>query len=140
MALPEIKYKLVRDRVNIYRDFTINLIMYIFEYYLDKETLKLDEDIHNHFKFCFNKVCDEYLKEGINFKENSELLDYLYQYFYHQFYKSEQVEKMDYYVKWWDDVYAVDVQRNNNVLRLLVEIYLLFDKSITLEKNILELV
>ena len=140
MALPEIKYKLVRDRVEIYRDFTINLINYVFEYYLDKETLKLDQDIRNHFKFCFNKVCEEYLEEGMDFKENVELRDYLYQYFYHQFYKSEQDEKIDYYMKFWDDVFAVDVQRNNNVLRLLVEIYLLFDKSVTSDKNILELV
>ena len=69
------KYLIIKDRVEYYKDFTFNLVSYIFEYYLDKETLSLDEDIYNHFKFCYNKVCAEFLKEEIDFRENKELID-----------------------------------------------------------------
>lgn len=140
MPILDVKYKLVKDRVEIYRDFTINLINYIFEYYLDKETLSNSTDIYNHYMFCYNKVCDEFLLEEINFKDNSELINYFFDYFYYQVYKTDNEPVIDHLVKFWNDTFTVETQRTKGALRALVEIYLLFDKSITSEKNILELV
>ena len=62
------KYIIVKDRVEIYKDFALNLLYYINHYYIDYESINADEDIGNHFNWCFNKVCDEFLLEGINFK------------------------------------------------------------------------
>jgi hypothetical protein len=140
MPLLNVKYKLVKDRVEIYRDFTINLINYIFEYYLDKNTLSSNEDIYNHYTFCYNKVCDEFLLEEIDFKKNEELINYFFDYFYYQVYKVDDDPNIDYLIKFWNDTFSVDTQRSKGALRALVEIYLIFDKSITQEKNILELV
>ena len=66
-----IKYKVIKDRVEIYRDFTLNLLSCIYDYYLDKETLSLDQDIRNHFMFCYNKICKQFLMEDIDFRENN---------------------------------------------------------------------
>jgi hypothetical protein len=134
------KYMIVKDRVTYYRDFTMNLVHYIYDFYLDKETLALDQDIYNHFTFCYNKVCDEFLKEEVNFKNNKKLIDYFYSYFYHHFYKSEKEVKKDFFIKFWSTIFDVDKPKNRNTLNVLIELYEVFDQSITKEKNILELI
>lgn len=134
------KYSLIRDRVEYYRDFTINLLHHIYNYYLDKETLYLDVDIRNHFTFCYNKTCDEFLEEGIDFTENERLIDYFYTYYYHHFYKTEKDVPKEHFLKFWKNVWDVDKQRNKSVLKMMVEIYAIYDDSINSEKNILELV
>lgn len=134
------KYMIIRDRVEIYKDFTFNLLYCIFDYYLDRQTLALDVDIKNHFMFCYNKVCSEFKKEEIDFSNNKELIDYFYAYYYHQFYKSSSDQPQQYFVKFWRDIFNIDKQRNKNLLKIMIELYSIFDKSITADKNILELV
>lgn len=134
------KYMIIKDRVEIYKDFTFNLLSYIYDYYLDKQTLSLDVDIHNHFTFCYNKVCDEFKDEGIQFTGNSELKNYFYTYYYHQFYKTEKDVPQSFFIKFWKDIFNIDKQKNKNILKILIELYAIFDKSITKQKNILEMV
>ena len=139
------RFQIINNRVEIYRDFALNLLYYIYNYYLDKETLSKNEDIYNHYSWCFNKVCDEFLLEDIDFRKNIDLKKYFYDYYYHQFYKiskdnMNQNTSIEYYERFWKGIFEIDKQKNKNVLNLLVEIYNVFDKSICLEKNILEIV
>lgn len=139
------KYSIVKDRVEIYKDFALNLLYYIHFYYLDRETLSADEDIFNHYSWCYKKVCDEFLKEEIDFSLNEELKEYYYSYYYHQFYKLSkenfnQDTSIDYYEKFWKNIFDIDKQKNKNIINILIEIYGIYDKSINKEKNILEIV
>ena len=136
----EVKYNLIRDRIITYQDFTNNLIEYLYIYYLDKETLSIDKDIRNHFIFCYNKTCDDFLKEEIDFRDNKELIEYFYEYFYHQLYTSENEIDIKYFRRFWNSVFNVDKQRNKSILKVLVEIYSVFDQSFSNKKNIFELV
>jgi len=142
MRTTEKKYSIVKDRVEIYRDFSMNLLYYIQHYYLDRETLNEDEDIWNHFSWCFKKVCDEFLKEGLDFTDNQELKEYYYAYYYHQFYKANTTQNttLPYFEKFWKDIFEIDKQKNKNYINILIEIYNIYDKSINFEKNILEIV
>ena len=138
------KYIIVKDRVEIYKDFALNLLYYINNYYIDYESINTDEDINNHFSWCFNKVCDEFLLEGIDFRKNKELKGYFRTYYYHQFYKAKGNKNQDtslaYYEKFWKTIFEIDRQKNKNIINILIEIYNIYDKSINLEKNILEIV
>ena len=139
------RFQIINNRVEIYRDFALNLLYYIYNYYLDKETLSKDEDIYNHYTWCFKKVCDEFLLEELDFRKNSDLKKYFYDYYYHQFYKIDknnmnQNTSIEYYERFWKGIFEIDKQKNKNVLNLLVEIYNVFDKSIKINKNILEIV
>ncbi|MFA5366391.1 MAG: hypothetical protein WC333_00510 [Dehalococcoidia bacterium] len=138
------KYIIVKDRVEIYKDFTLNLLYYIDAYYLDRETLKVNEDIYNHYSWCYNKVCEEFLKENIDFRNNKELKEYYYSYYYHQYYKikgdSNKDTSLAYYEKFWRNIFEIDKQKNKNIINILIEIYTIYDKSINQEKNILEIV
>jgi len=138
------KYIIVKDRVEIYKDFAINLLNYIIDYYLDKQTLSADEDINNHFNWCYNKVCDEFLQEGLNFGNNELLRKYFYKFYYSQFYKLGKeysgAASLMFYDKFWREIFEIDQQKNKNVINTLIEIYNIFDTSINNEKNILEIV
>jgi len=136
------KYIIVKDRVEIYKDFAFNLLYYIHHYYIDRESLSDDIDIKNHYNWCFNKVCDEFKKENINFGENEELREYFFTYYYHRFYTCDNTQdtSINYYEKFWKNVFEIDKQKNKNAINVLIEIYNIYDKSINLEKNILEIV
>jgi len=139
------KFIIVKDRVEIYKDFTINLLYYIIDYYLDKKTLSKDEDIRNHFNWCFNKVCDEFKKEDIDFSSNNELKEYFYNFYVNQFYKREPLNNEEEltlvsYEKFWRNIFEIDKQKNKNIINTLIELYNIYDTSINLEKNILEII
>ena len=136
------KYIVVKDRVEIYKDFTINLLNYIYDYYLDRVTLSDDGDIRNHFNWCFDKVCDEFKKEGLDFSKNKPLREYFHQFYYYQFYKRENPEvSLNYYDKFWRNIFDIaDKNKNKNIMNTMVELYNVFDTSVNQEKNILEIV
>jgi len=143
--MPSQKYIIVKDRVEIYKDFTINLLYYIVDYYLDKKTLSNDVDIKNHYNWCFNKVCDEFKRENIEFIGNDKLKKYFYNFYYHQFYKREihansEEFTLFSYEKFWRNIFEIDKQKNKNVINTLIELYNIYDISINRNKNILEIV
>jgi hypothetical protein len=134
------KFMIIKDRVEIYKDFTINLLNYIIDYYLDQQTLGNDIDIKNHYNWCYNKVCDEFEKERINFRHNEQLRQYFYQFYYYQFYKKEsQDQSLQYYEKFWLNIFDINKQKNKNITNTMVELYNIFDTSVNKEKNILEI-
>jgi hypothetical protein len=134
------KYMVIKERVDLYKDFTFNLLFYIYKYYLDKKTLSTKEDIRNHFMFCYNKVCDEFKEEEIYFSDNEQLIEYFYKYYFYQFYKADDDIKQSEFVKYWLNVFEIDDQKNKSYLKLLIELYKCFDQSLIKEKNILEMV
>lgn len=132
------KYNIVKDRIEIYLDFSINLSYYIMYYYLDPITLNDDNDIKNHFDFCFNKVCDEFLEEEIDFRDNKNLREYFHTYFYTQLYKTKNQPTIELFEKFWRTIFNI---KNKNYLNVFIEIFLIFDKSIEqTKKSILEFV
>jgi len=138
------KYIIVKDRVEIYKDFALNLLYYIYNYYIDYESLHEDQDIRNHYSWCFNKVCEEFKQEGLDFSTNKELKEYFFAYYYHQFYKAMNNKAQDtslaYFEKFWRNIFEIDKQKNKNIINILIEIYNIYDKSVNQEKNILEIV
>ena len=140
----EKKYFIIKDRVETYKDFTLNLLYCINHYYLDDVSLSKDKDINNHFNFCFNKICDNFLLEGLDFTTNNELREYFRHYYYHRFYKAQSNPELDtslnYYVKFWTQIFDVDNINKKNIIRIFVELYNIFDQSINKEKNILNII
>jgi hypothetical protein len=135
------KIIIIKDRVDLYEDFTINLLYCIYHYYLDKNSLSNDDDIYNHYSFCFNKVCDDFLEEEIDFKNNIEIKEYFYKYYYNQFYKPNNnlnVTMAD-FEDFWRNVFAIEKQRKRNLINVLVDLYGTFDKSF-INKNIFQTV
>jgi hypothetical protein len=128
----------IKERVELYRDFVINLIHYIHSTYLGKEFIKSEEDITGHFNWAFNKVLADFEKEGVVFNNIKELKRYFFEYFNTRFYSVEVVPSLKNFIDFWDNIFTLKPNKEKSILNALIEIYKLFDtafnKKIILDK------
>ncbi len=129
------KHIIIFDRVELYRDFIINLIEYIFYYYIDDGSFN-NNDIDMFYDWCFNKVCDEFKEEGIDFSDNIGLKKYFKEYFYKNYFYADWEIKKDkkFYIMFWKKVFNPDNIESNKLLNAFVELYNVFDKTINDKK------
>lgn len=123
-------HNIIKERVELYKDFTINLLYYINDTYLGKEYINTERDIEGHFNWCFGKVLSEFDEEEISFYGNDELYEYFLGYFLDQFYITKQPEALSHYEKFWENIFELRRNKNRKVFEVLLEIYEIFDKSI----------
>lgn len=133
------KQVIIFDRVEIYKDFILNLIYYIFEYYIDDGSFD-NEDVDKFYDWCFNKVCDEFKEEDIDFSDNKKIKKYFKEYFeINYFYaKEEYKQDRDFYITFWENVFSANSIEDNKLLGAFVELYSFFDDSINKKKIVPE--
>ena len=139
------KFVIVKDRVEVYKDFTFNLLYTIHKYYVDRDSLSEEEDIRNHFLWCYDRVCNEFKNEELDFSDNEDLKQYFFTYYYHQFYLLDEDKfghdgSIEYFNEFWNEIFMIDKQKNKNVLSVMIELYTIFDKSVNKEKNLMEII
>lgn len=124
-------HNIIRERVELYKDFTINLINYIYDTYLGKEYIYREDDIRGHFDWCYNKVLKEFAEEDIFFDDNNDLYYYFYQYFLSQFYQIDKTIELKNYIEFWENIFNISKKNmNKKVFDILLELYDIFDISI----------
>ena len=122
---------ILKERVDLYRDFSINLLHFIYDTYLGKEYIKSKHDIIGHYNWCFGKVLEDFFDQEIDFYGNDELYNYFLGYYYDQFYKLEKPQTINHYKKLWNDIFSHNKSNKpKNRLDVLVELYQIFDKSL----------
>jgi ribosomal protein S19 len=128
----------IKERVELYRDFVINLIHHISSTYFGKEYIKTEEDIIGHYSWAFNKVLAEFEEEGINFHNVKDLKQYFFNYFYAKFYSVDVLPSIKYFVSFWDDIFDLKPNKTQMVFNALIEVYLIFDKALNRKENFVE--
>ena len=129
------RIKVIKNRTEKYKKFTLLLLDIISEYYLDKNTLNNDIDIQNHFNWCFLKACDKFSEEGYKFHYNDSLKGYFYSYYYQNIYKSIKFDTKENITKnlfeeFWKKIFDISTTKDKHIIAILAEIYKLFDKTI----------
>lgn len=127
----------IKERLELYRDFIVNLICYAHTTYFGREFLKKDDDIKGHFNWAFNKVLGEFKQEGIIFGNTNELHEYFLEYFTQQFYNFEEIPPIKQYISFWNDIFNVHPKKQKNVMKVLVDLYQIFDNSLENKKNLI---
>lgn len=132
--------KMIKDRLKLFQDFTITLLMSIQYYYLDQQTLNNDKDIKNHFNFCYNKVSKTYIDEEINFKDNMELRKFFYDYYYQNLYVSSEpiINTFKNSLNFWLKIFKIETNKTQNTLQFLIGLYKIFNETIEEKKIVLE--
>lgn len=124
-------HNILKERVDLYNDFSINLLHKIYETYLGENYIDTKFKINGHYNWCFGKVLEEFDDQEISFYHNDSLYDYFLTYYYDQFYKREKQYPISHHKKVWNNMFN---HKKNNKLKgefeLLVELYLIFDKSL----------
>ncbi len=131
-------HNIIRERVDLYRDFVINLICYSHTTYFGKEFLKKEEDIKGHFNWAFNKVVSEFAQEGIIFNKTDKLHEYFYQYFMHEFYDFDILPSIKSYISFWDDIFMIHNKKQKNIMKIVIDLYQIFDASLEQKKSLVE--
>ena len=130
------KIKIVKERTELYRKFSIDLLYTISKYYLDKKSLNGDINIKNHYEWCYIKVCDKFLIDGYKFHYNDSLKNYFYIYYYENIYKSPKINSNEdinikLFKEFWNKIFDISTTKDKNIIAILAEIYKIFDKSMS---------
>ena len=134
------RHNILKERIEIYRDFTINLLYYIFDTYLGKEYIHKDSDVIGHFNWCYTKVLDEFIEEEIDFYNNKNIYDYFFNFYYDQLYSADNPKPLNYFILLWDEIFNYKKDKKKKHFDVLLEIYNVFNPSIEKIKGNLELV
>lgn len=118
---------LVSRRMELYLDFIINITYKIHETHPGFDCLYEKKDISNHFKYCFNCICEQHLEQGVDFRDNNDLYEFLYDSLYKVLYSKNKLKPISYYLLYWNKIFTNKSPKN---MGFISNIYDFFDKSI----------
>jgi hypothetical protein len=127
-ASNNIKY----EKCELYSDFVQSLLMLAFDTYMGDDVMGV-EDQKKHFKWCWDKVIENFREEGISIKSD-KLYDYFLEFMLEVFYTYDGKKPYDFtdegVLKIWSDVFSYDKSKTQADMDTLVEIYKIFEKSL----------
>lgn len=130
-ASNNIKY----EKCELYGDFVQSLLMLAFDTYMGDDVMSVEDQI-NHFKWCWDKVIENFKEEGIYFK-NIKLYDYFLEFMLEVFYTYDGKQLYDYtdngILKIWNDIFTYDKSKTQADIDTLIEIYNIFEKSLKIQ-------
>ena len=129
------------EKIDLFYDFCESLHLIIIETYLgdssDNETKIFlnQEDVSNHFNWCWNKTIEDFDKENIFFNREGEHYDYFYKFFYEMFYVQKKSQIKDTISNFLENVFEVDKIFSKSDLDILTSTYKILDKNMFTSKN-----
>ena len=123
-------YNITREKTELYYDFLVSLLDLIEETFLGSDVLQSQEDIKNHFTWCFDKVISNFEKERIEIKNRGHHYEYLWLFFEEAYYQT-QIEGgitriREYFYKLFDFNY----RKSRSELDMLTDLYKLFEQNL----------
>lgn len=126
------------EKLELYYDFSFSLYDLIRNTFLgENENFETkinmtEEDVINHFKWCWNKTIENFRKENIFFENNEETFLYFKNFFMEVYYNQEQ----DIVKKSLQDFFIQIFNKNNkhtkSDIEMFTELYKLLEKSLQL--------
>lgn len=122
---------IVYERCELYSDFTQSLLMLIFDTYLGDDITDSTQQI-NHFKWCWKKNRENFLREGINIDDNklyTYFLEFIMEVYYSLSKKNEYDKTTTNILKLWEFILNFNVQKSNADMDTMITVYKLFENS-----------
>lgn len=124
------RYNISREKVILFHDFLISLYEIIDDTYMGDDLLQDDEDIQNHFKWCWNNVIESFNQEKIFFKKEGPHFDYIMGFFYEGYYMSKRKNQEVTLLRIFDVIFNENVIKIQSELETFTDLYLLFNVSL----------
>jgi len=128
---------IIPEKLELFYDFTYSLNLLIINTYLgdttDKETkiVLSDDDIENHFKWCWNKTVENFKKESITFNITGEHYEYFNSFFLDTFYKQKNEDIKHSIGEFFNDLFDTQKTFTKSDLDMISSIYKVLDKNIS---------
>ena len=122
-------HNIVRERSELYHDFILSLLNLIDKTYLGADALITEEDIINHFNWCFTKIIDNFAEERIYFV-NKGIFTYLWFFFYKGYYLHNEEDKVKVISEYFDLIFDYNKIKLIEDRESFIELYKLFDQNL----------
>jgi len=129
----EVWYKthnIIREKAELYYDFLFSLLDIVDETYLGSDVIKSDEDMINHFNWCFNKVVSNFEQERIYFNNKDTHYDYLWVFFYKAYYTCPTENKMEILSEYFKVLFNFNRIKTPPELESFTDLYKIFDQNL----------
>ncbi len=121
---------IIQEKVDLYYDFIISLIELIDNTYLGDDVLRNEQDIKNHFSWCFTEIISNFNKESIFFKTNGAHYDFLWIFFHEAYYQSNNENKMEIICEYFDLLFNKERMKSQIEMQQFIEFYKLLDQNL----------
>lgn len=120
---------IVREKAELYHDFLSSLLTLINKTNLGFDVISTEEDIFNHFTWCFNRVVSNFEQERIYFTSKG-IFEYLWVFFYNTYYSHHKEEKIEPISEYFDILFNFNKVKTASELESFTELYKMFDKNL----------
>lgn len=127
---------IIPEKLELFYDFSYSLNMLIIETYLGENNTsetKIElssDDNEKHFQWCFNKVIDNFSKEGIKIKKKGEHYDYFKTFFYDVFYNQKEKKVRKSIGEFFNELFDLNKPFTKSDLDMIGVIYKILDKNL----------
>lgn len=113
------------EKVEIFRDFTTSLFYIVYRTYLGDDVIINNDDILNHFNWCWSKAIHNFNQENIFFNEKGEHYYYFNNYFITKFYTCENKDNilLEDIVEYWSNIFSIDQIKTRSQYDIFIELY-----------------
>lgn len=124
------RYNISREKVELFYDFLLALYENIDETYLGDDIDYEFEDIEKHFKWCWNKVIQDFEKERIFFKGDGALYEYMFGFFHGGYYTKRRDGGELIILKIFDILFNENIVKIQSEIETFTDFYQLFNLAL----------
>lgn len=120
------------EKCELYNEFVQSLLLLIFDTYMGDDITDSTQQI-NHFKWCWERNIENFLKEGIDFR-NVKLYDYYLEFMLEVYYsltkKNETENTHKDILSLWTYIFDYKSPKTHSDMDTLIEVYKIFDVAV----------
>ena len=122
---------IIREKSELYYDFITSLLKLIDDTYLGSDIVSTQEDMTNHFMWCFNKIRANFEYERIKFTPvSTPAYDYLWYFLYKGYYTSEVDDKREILLEYFKYLFDHSMVKTPPELESFMDFYKIFDQNL----------
>ena len=111
-------------------DFVMSLYTLVEITYLGDDVVSDVDDKQGHFNWCFNKVIDDFEKEGIVFSPKGQHYDYFWSFFKDAFYYEETRETVENIEIFFKNLFNLKGKKTKSELDMYTDLYKILENAL----------
>lgn len=123
-------HNISREKTELYYDFLISLFDLIDSTYLGDDVIQTEEDMLNHFSWCFNQIVLNFEKERIYFKNRGNHFEFLKLFFFGAYYSNRNQNAPVVIKEYIGLLFGYETKKAQIDIDMFTEFYKFLDQSL----------
>lgn len=121
---------ITHEKCELFHDFILSLLDIIKKTHLGFDVIRTDEEIENHFSWCFNKVITSFENERVFFKRDGGHYSYFFLFFTGTFYQISNEDNVDRLYDHFNKLFDYNVEKTVVDVEILTTLYKLLEQNL----------